>query len=386
MKRKTIKIIAVFLAVFMFSGIFQIMPVYAAADIKTLAPYQLTAANIRPGDAFAGGAVKLTFKINSLPRSSGSLIYNVIIEYDLGGGFTLVGMLDVNELIDYFQISKDTYVTYFEWTDADNIYGVTTAKFRTATVLQDIADKSGGRNKMSDYSNVVTVNLAVFQTQTQPHTQTQTQSATSEPKAYNWSKASDWALDELSSAVADNLYPEKLVAADLTKPITRMEFAAAAVKLYEAMSGETASPAPYDTFSDTRDADVLKAYSLGITNGTGGGKFSPDDILTREQAAAMLMRTFKKVYWNGWTLANDAAYAEYKLRTYETNKFADDKDISDYAKESVYAMFGAEIIKGVGGNLFAPKDTATREQALLISKRTYENAANLWKDWTVSGK
>ena len=64
--------------------------------------------------------------------------------------------------------------------------------------------------------------------------------------------------------------------------------------------------------------------------------------------------------------------------------FADDKDISDWAKDSVYFMAANGIINGVGNNKFAPKNVtteeqatgyanATREQALLIAVRMVEN-------------
>ena len=65
-------------------------------------------------------------------------------------------------------------------------------------------------------------------------------------------------------------------------------------------------------------------------------------------------------------------------------EFADDKDISDWAKDSVYFMAANGIIAGVGDNTFAPKAVtteqqaagyaqATREQALTIAVRMVEN-------------
>lgn len=195
-----------------------------------------------------------------------------------------------------------------------------------------------------------------------------------------WSNASSWATEELKKADELGLIPDILRGADLTRPITRKEFAAVSVKLYEKLSGKTAVPAATNPFKDTWDQEVLKAYNVGITAGVTADKFAPDVLLNREQAATMLTRVFKKSFVQGWTLENDAKFAfNYTVPP----KFADDPRISDWAKPSVYFMVAHGIISGVGGNNFAPKATtsaeqaanyasATREQALAISVRMTE--------------
>ena len=46
--------------------------------------------------------------------------------------------------------------------------------------------------------------------------------------------------------------------------------------------------------------------------------------------------------------------------------FADDEQISDYAKTAVYALYDAGIINGVSEDEFAAKDYLTRAQAAKI--------------------
>ena len=123
-----------------------------------------------------------------------------------------------------------------------------------------------------------------------------------------WGKASSWATPELKKADELGLIPDSLRGADLTKPITRAEFAAVSVKVYEALSGTKAIPAVNNPFTDTKAIEVLKAYNLGITAGTSPNKFSPDMLLNREQAATMLTRVFKKVALAGWTLQTDSQF------------------------------------------------------------------------------
>ena len=194
-------------------------------------------------------------------------------------------------------------------------------------------------------------------------------------------EASEWAKDELARADELGLIPETLEGADLTSDITRAEFAAVAVKVYEALANGEAIPAVINPFTDTSDIEILKAYNIGAVNGTSVTTYSPNDLLNREQAATMLTRVFKKVSIPGWTLATDSQFA---LAYEKPTAFADDADISDWAKDSVYFMAANGIINGVGNNKFAPKNVtsadeangyanATREQALIIAVRMVEN-------------
>ena len=192
---------------------------------------------------------------------------------------------------------------------------------------------------------------------------------------------SEWANEELEKADAMGLIPDCLDGADLTADITRAEFAAVAVKVYEALSGTAAIPIVNNPFTDCNDVEVLKAYNIGAVNGTSATTYDPDALLNREQAATMLTRVFKKITLAGWTLATDS---QFTLPYTKPAAFADDKDISDWAKDSVYFMAANGIINGVGNNKFAPKNVtteeqatgyanATREQALLIAVRMVEN-------------
>ena len=207
-----------------------------------------------------------------------------------------------------------------------------------------------------------------------------------EPRLYlaeleDWSEASGWAISELKKASEWGLIPNALIGADMAKPITRAEFAAICVKVYENLSNTEAQPVAKNPFTDCNDPEVLKAFNIGATNGTSNTTFSPNLLLNREQAATMLTRVYKKVTMEGWTLETDS---QFRLSYAKPSAFADDHQISSWAKDSVYFMVANNIIKGIGGNIFAPKNTtpaeeamqyanATREQALLIATRMVEN-------------
>lgn len=196
-----------------------------------------------------------------------------------------------------------------------------------------------------------------------------------------WSKASGWAAEGLNKALEWDLIPDVLKGADMTKPINRAEFAAVCVKVYENLSSSKAQPAAKNPFTDCNDLEVLKAYNVGLAVGTSSTTSSPNMLLNCEQAATMLTRVHKKVMLNGWTIDTDS---QFKLDYTKPAPFADDNLISDWAKDSVYFMVANNIIKGIGNNKFAPKNTttaeaasnyanATREQALIIAANMVEN-------------
>ncbi len=177
--------------------------------------------------------------------------------------------------------------------------------------------------------------------------------------------ASDWAMEEVVEAYQNNLIPNEMLDEALYKTVSREEFAAIAVKLYESIVGEGPMVDIDDTpFTDCNSASeynnyIAVAYKLGITKGISHTAFSPYKDITREQLATMLARV---------SMPPDN-------RT--ISKFADDSEISNYAKDYVYFMAMHGIIKGVGNNSFAPKDTATREQAILMSLRIFK-VSEIW--------
>lgn len=194
------------------------------------------------------------------------------------------------------------------------------------------------------------------------------------------SSVSSWAKGVVEDAYLSGLIPEDLVGKELTHKVTRAEFAAISVALYENLTGSTKIIAPaVNPFNDISGSvyknEILKAYSLNIVAGTSDTTFNPDTYITREQMAAMLTRTYKKAEFTDWSLANDA---KYTLDYSGVKPFVDDSQISTYAREAVYFMAKWNIMQGVDGNAFAPKGYAgkdeaygyaTREQAIIVAQK-----------------
>ncbi|MCL1835866.1 MAG: S-layer homology domain-containing protein, partial [Oscillospiraceae bacterium] len=111
------------------------------------------------------------------------------------------------------------------------------------------------------------------------------------------------------------------------------------------------------SFTDTSDVNVGKMAGLGVVNGVGDNRFSPDSPLTREQAATMLARLAEVI---GNPLEKIPA------------TYADNSDISSWAIEQVGQVQAVGIMGGVGSNTFAPKGPYTREQSIVTMLRLWE--------------
>ena len=188
--------------------------------------------------------------------------------------------------------------------------------------------------------------------------------------------ASDWAKSELQKANDLGLIPDILKGADMTKPITREEFAELAVVLYERVTDKKSEPVSPNPFTDTANPQILKAYNLGITSGTSQTTFSPKVLINREQCAAMLFRAIKAIHPQG----------DYSV--VGVKDFPDQKHISSWAVEATKYMNKVGIITGDAQGNFMPKATtpaqeaagygmATREQAIALSVRTHDKAPEI---------
>ena len=176
-----------------------------------------------------------------------------------------------------------------------------------------------------------------------------------------WSRCSDWAADYLERAHQGQIFPEILWGENMTADISRQEFAAVAVALYEALTGETVPQHTGESpFTDTDDPDVLRAYDLKVVGGKGADWFGPTDPLTREQAVTMLGRVCE--------LVRDGAVGDGSgLYQGGVETFLDDGAINDYARGYLYFFVELGAVGGMGDGTFAPQRNMSREAAVKVA-------------------
>lgn len=161
-----------------------------------------------------------------------------------------------------------------------------------------------------------------------------------------------WAKKAIISAVDKNYFKD---IADLNnfmpdKSLTRAEF----VTILGRLANIDESKYKDKVFNDINANKYYSpyidwAYKNKIASGFGDGKFMPDKELSREEMCAFLSR-FNKVH---------------KINNKEENiniSFKDEKNISNWSKESVKEMVRLGLIKGMDDGNFMPKEKLTRAQ------------------------
>ena len=136
--------------------------------------------------------------------------------------------------------------------------------------------------------------------------------------------------------------------------IKREEFVQMIVKAFDLQAGDSEPDFDDVNENDWYFGSVKTAYSLGIVSGISDSEFGTGRFITRQDMAAIIFRTAQKL---GKSIGEYPDGAE---------PFADDTDISDYAKEAVYILRNGKIINGMGDNRFEPRSNATRAQAAVI--------------------
>lgn len=136
--------------------------------------------------------------------------------------------------------------------------------------------------------------------------------------------------------------------------ITRAEFSKLIVKALDLKLGEKTV--------DFTDVETDKWYtkpieivaSLGIVTGSDG-RFNPNDAITREEMATMVVRALKYMDPEEYIIAD--------------TDFVDKEEISIWAKETVAISEHKGLINGTEENKFAPKKTTSRAEAAVVIYR-----------------
>ena len=163
----------------------------------------------------------------------------------------------------------------------------------------------------------------------------------------------EWAREAVEALAADGIISGR--SDDIFAPqdiITREEFIAILIRAL----GLEAEEAECDFIDVDKNAwyypAVASAYFNGITAGMGDGSFGTGRNITREELCVMCLNGIKK--------------AQIVLNENISVVFDDFDTVSDYAKDAIKVMSSSGIISGMGNGNFEPKNTATRAQAAVI--------------------
>lgn len=192
---------------------------------------------------------------------------------------------------------------------------------------------------------------------------------------YNIEKASEWAVADIEKAISLKLIPQPMQK-NYKENISRADFCKLAVNFLVQKTGKSIDELlkennvliKYNVFTDTSDKEILAANALGIVNGVGKGRFNPNGMISRQEAAVMLMRT--------------AAVLGVTETGKSSEAFADSDEFADWAKDAIAFVSSLkdktsnrEIMGGIGNGYFSPHGSYTREQSYITILRLF-NALN----------
>ena len=177
------------------------------------------------------------------------------------------------------------------------------------------------------------------------------------PQASALTDRSAWATEAVLAAEV-GLEPGGLTWAPAKEPVTRSEFAAISLTLFESLAGYSLARTGAVWFNDCTDPDVNTAFEQGLVAGKGDGNFAPADTITRQDLCVMLRNVLMQV----------GADADGDLSM--LGAYKDGSSVSHYAQEAVACMLRNDILLGSDGKL-DPKGTASREQALILAYRMF---------------
>lgn len=181
------------------------------------------------------------------------------------------------------------------------------------------------------------------------------------------SDLSSWAEPEYEIASRAGLLSYNSVQNSLKDNITREEFCGLIVNLYHQISGKELYTPDIFPFEDSDSIPVAQAYALGIVSGRTENEFDPEGSVTREEMAKLIINTLKAAEVNLVTLRSEAE--EYM------SAFEDYEQVSPWAYSELATALKYSVISGAGENILAPKDGASREQAIAMISRTYSQFA-----------
>ena len=94
---------------------------------------------------------------------------------------------------------------------------------------------------------------------------------------------------------------------------------------------------------------VATAAKAGVIQGRGADTFAPDDKISREEMAALIVRAYELKLG--------------KIEAPDEHRYNDNAEISGWALEAVNKAFAAGFMTGTGNGDFAPDQAVSRAEA-----------------------
>lgn len=176
-------------------------------------------------------------------------------------------------------------------------------------------------------------------------------------------KPSHWAEQEISEAINKGLVPEQLQS-NYQDNIKRYQYVLLALEVFD-ITGKNVDIKESRPFTDVLnhkyEQEIVRAFNAGIVKGDGKGNFYPDDFITRQEIASLVVNLLMQI----------SPGKDFTVKG--TYQYSDGDDISDWARYYIDYCFENKILAGYGNNVIDPKGNATIEQSIALLYRLANN-------------
>lgn len=175
-------------------------------------------------------------------------------------------------------------------------------------------------------------------------------------KTFSDVSSTSWASGVIKSMAAKHIL-EGISATEFNpqSEVTRAQFAAIITRALGLKAGSTPSFADVDSKSWYAGA-VAAVNEAGIVLGRSKDAFAPNERITREEMAVMIVRAYEYLQGSRVSQASDTA----------AGAFSDYSQIHSWAKNAAGIALQAGLIKGRGNQQFAPQGSMTRAESAQV--------------------
>lgn len=183
-----------------------------------------------------------------------------------------------------------------------------------------------------------------------------------QPGRVNTTGVPAWAAADVGALQSVSVLPEDLSGVKFNQPISRAEFAAYLVNVLSLRydGKELSNPFNDVPAGHTYYEEILLAHKAGLLSGQTANSFAPNAAISRQEMACLFTRALNLTQY------------EYSVDTSKLAAMPDAGKVAGWARESVAACLNTGLIAGTDGGRFAPAQTTSWTEAVVMLNRLYK--------------
>ncbi len=169
-----------------------------------------------------------------------------------------------------------------------------------------------------------------------------------------------WAASDVAAMQQARVVSSDLTGKKFGAPISRAEFAAYIVRTLGVTTDTAKNPFTDVAADDEYYAEILTAANAGLVAGRTTTSFAPDASITRQEMAVLFQR------------ALSYQHMTYSVESSKLDAMPDADNVADWAVTGAAACVNTGLIAGKDGGRFAPLDTTSWTEAVVMLHRLHD--------------